>query len=516
MNPAITMQVITHAILWIFIFSEELVGRVIIPYLPHTSIIYLVALLFAMLCFCVIGRLGSSALLRDMQDLFLYDLLLQSLGVYLKYFDYKMEVYVVLIGAITILKFVRLLWIDTKVSFGDVPGWPVFGLVGVFHRHQMRRRRAPAPGRLSRRDWAAYGIIFGAILLSWVLFQIKILISYMLFGMIPFVIISLYYKRFIKYLEDSELARIEADKKLAVAAATAEINAELSIKNQELLEANHQRDLMLADLTVRNECLRDASHDLAAPAFWITACAQQLAAASDDAARKALCVQLLDSVGHYNQLLQATIHGAKLITKIEQPTIAYISANKLANYLWDKYLAIFEEKGLRFGIYKANQFVINDDGSVMPDVMPERIALKFKIATDEHILMRILNNLIMNALRNTAHGRVRVAFRKRNNGVCWIEVRDTGKGFAGVDGPDWAANFDEVSNRIKAGKMKASEAASHGLGINNIKNLCASINTTMLLHSRVGHGSLFRFAVPLAPESADETQCDEKETYYFG
>ena len=227
------------------------------------------------------------------------------------------------------------------------------------------------------------------------------------------VLLALYYKRFIAYLTQAEVARMEGEKKLAVAEATAAINAELSAKNIQLQEANQERDLMLAELMVRNDYLRDASHDLAAPAFWITACAQQLAVANDEASRAMLARQLLDSVGHYNQLLQATIHGAKLMTHIEQPDVTPISVNRLASHLWDKYLAIFEEKGLRFGIYKANQYLLGEDDIVIPDVKSERSALAFHLASDEHILMRILNNLIMNALRNTAHGRVRVAFRKR-------------------------------------------------------------------------------------------------------
>jgi signal transduction histidine kinase len=433
-----------------------------------------------------------------MQDLFLYDVIAQLIGVFLMKFHLPMFPYDVIVVAITLAKCFRLLWIDRN-SHLDIPvGWPVFGIIGYLDRQKKRATTiAKLPSSMARYA-LGYTCLATAVLLSYWMKKNDWQSLHMLFGIIPIIIISLFSKKFLQDLEQTALAKIEADKMAAIAQATRAINAELLAKNAELQAANRQRDLMLADLTIRNEYLRDASHDLAAPLFWITSCAQQLAVASNEETRKALSLQLLDAVGHYNQMLQTTIQSAKLITKIDQPNFKAISVNKLADYLWNKYLAIFEKKGLRFGIYKANQFVIVDEHDVRPDVAPERAALKFHIATDEYIFIRIIDNLIMNALRNTAHGRIRVAFRKRRNGVCWVEVRDSGNGFEGVDGPDWDANFDEIAHRIKIGKMKARETASHGLGINNIKNLCSSINTTMMLHSRPRHGSIFRFIVPLA------------------
>ncbi len=515
MNPAIVMQVITQAMLWIFVFSIELTNVMIVQYVPKTYLMYIVTFLSTTIAFLLVFRLGNTPLLRDMQDLFFYDVLAQLVGLFsVLYFDPDKFVYHVLVGAITIAKCSRLLWIENKGPSDSPVGWPIFGVFGYLNRRKKRSDVATVPPAASmKQNCLGYACIAVAILLAYWMTKHDWQSLQMLFGIIPIIIISLFSANFIKDLEQTALAQIEADKMAAIAEATAAINAELVARNAELQAANQQRDVMLADLTIRNECLRDASHDLAAPVFWITACAQQMALATSEQARKTLSLQLLDSVGHYNQLLQATIHGAKLITKIEKPILKPISVNKLADYIWSKYWAIFEKKGLRFGLYKANQFLIGDDGSVNPDVAPERVALKFCIASDEHILMRILNNLIMNALRNTAHGRVRVAFRKRPNGVCWIEVRDSGNGFAGADGPDWAANFDEIARRIKIGKMKASEAASHGLGINNIKNLCGAIGSTMTLHSQVGKGSIFRFVVPLADDMAATGQITDQEEY---
>lgn len=521
MSPAITLQVIKRAIALILIFSFEVGGELGLimlpdryPALASKYSMFALGFGYTCMCFAFIWRLDQSALMRDMREIFMYDILIQLYGACSSWTGYGNYGSHVLVNAVLLLKLSRILWFDTKATAGKSAGWPVFGLLGWYAQ---RTRPGPVEAALPylQRHRLVYLNIAACVGLAWVLKAIGLVsLTYLVFCAVPVVLIGLYYKKFIKYLEDDELARIRTNQELAVAKVMASVSQELKEKNDLLIAANRERDVMLADLTVRNEYLRDASHDLAAPAFWITSCAQQLASASDEADRATLAERLLDSVAYYNQLLQATIHSAKIITKIEQPVLRNIPVNRIADYLWEKYMPIFEEKGVRFGIYKANQYVLDSNGEVTPDINPERAALKFHVVADEYILMRILNNLIMNALRNTTQGRVRVAFRKRRNGVCWIEVHDTGNGFEEADSADWSANFDMVARRIRTGRMTASETASHGLGINNIRNLCTSIQSNMTLYSRVGAGSIFRFVVALGDGTQPPEEPGDQLHYY--
>ncbi len=522
MNPAITLQVVKRAIALILIFSFEVGGELglvmlpkLFPVLANKYSMFALGFGYTTLCLFFIWRLDGSPLMRDMREIFLYDILFQFYGAWSAWIGNGNYGSHAMVNAVLLLKLLRILWFDNRLALSQGSGWPVFGLLGWYARYKAPGEKLPI-----RMYWQqhrlAYLAIAICILFSWGLKVYGlVLVTYVLFCAIPVLLIGLYYKKFIKYLEEDELTRIRINQELAVAKVMASVSSELKEKNDLLVAANHERDVMLADLTVRNEYLRDASHDLAAPAFWITSCAQQLVNAPDEPGRAMQSKNLLDSVAYYNQLLQATIHSAKILTKIEQPTFKSIPVNRVADYLWDKYMPIFEEKGVRFGIYKANQYVLDSNGEVTPDVNPERVALRFHIATDEYILMRILNNLIMNALRNTSHGRVRVAFRKRPDGKCWIEVRDTGTGFAEADSPDWSSNFESVVQRIRTGRMNACETASHGLGMNNIRNLCASIQSSMTLYSRVDSGSIFRFALSLADDSMPEDDLDS-ELHYFG
>ncbi len=522
MNSATSLQIIKHGILLIIVFSFEIGGELGLlliskkyPTLASINMLFSIAFVFSIFCFFFIGLLEKSELMRDMQEIFLYDILVQLYGAWSTWMEYGSYFPHLLVNVVLLLKLSRILWVDTNSDFGDDKGWPIFGLLGLYTKLKNKKPAIEKSAFDRRRDRLIYLNIAASFLVAFVLKEIGLIsVSLILCCAIPVVVIGLFYKKFIKYLEEAEELRIGTNQRLAVANATAALSHELSEKNQQLVTANQQLDKMLADLTVRNEYLRDASHDLAAPAFWITSCAQQIVAAENSVKREQLAKQLLDSVSYYNQLLQTTIHSAKLITKIDQPQIKNISVNKIADYFWDKYWPLFEEKGLRFSIYKANQYVINPDGDVIPDTSQERIALRFSVATDENILMRILNNLMMNALRNTQQGRIMLAFRRRRNGVCWIEVRDTGMGFEGADQNDWHENFTQVAAKIKAGRFGASEAASHGLGISNIRNLSVSLHSPMMLYSKKGQGSIFRFIVPLGSEEAGEAS--KNQLYYFG
>ena len=127
MNPAITMQVITQAFLWIFVLSYEMVGEVVIGFIPPGHWMFLGACGFATFGFFLMGRLGDNALLRDMRELFLYDIIVHAIGAGLRYANEDMIYYQILISALTILKFGRLLWLHRKADFGNEAGWPVFG-----------------------------------------------------------------------------------------------------------------------------------------------------------------------------------------------------------------------------------------------------------------------------------------------------------------------------------------------------------------------------------------------------
>jgi signal transduction histidine kinase len=530
MKPVIAIQMVARSILWSLVFSFEIVLSEVAKHIPPTYLYYVAQIVMAVILFLITLRLGESTLVRDMRELCFYDVVVQCIGLGIHFTTCPVSVYWALCYIILILKFVRLMWMCRSADGSVLVSWPVFGVLGLYAK---AREHVTASHASPQQDEYAYAGIVVTIGIVSLIYVAGLMIGPFkpVMALVAVCLIAVFYKRIITYLEEQEENRIAAAEAIAVAKATVVLNAELTAKNAELSEANRQRDVMLADLAsknaelqqlneeralmvadfaTRNALLRDASHDLAHPLFWMQFCGQQQVQAQDHDTRLALSVQFLDAMAHFRGILNDTIHNAKITTKLEPLTIRAISANAVTIWLWDQYQLAFADIGVEFSLYKANQRILQADGTVVPDLDEERVALAFSVATDVKTFKRILANLIMNALRHTAQGHVLIALRKRSNATCWIEVRDTGSGIPGADGPDWAANFVNLAQNVRNGSMRSQDAASHGLGINNVKNLCATLGTTMQLYSKVGWGSIFRFVLPLADaDLASGTMADD-------
>jgi two-component system, sensor histidine kinase len=115
------------------------------------------------------------------------------------------------------------------------------------------------------------------------------------------------------------------------------------------------------------------------------------------------------------------------------------------------------------------------------------------VESDPAYLRRILQNLIGNAIRYTATGRVLVGARRRG-GVVRLEVWDTGPGI-----PEDAQNdiFKEF-HRLNA---RASASEGMGLGLAIVERACALLGHPLGLQSEVGRGTCFMLQLPLS-ESA--------------
>lgn len=112
--------------------------------------------------------------------------------------------------------------------------------------------------------------------------------------------------------------------------------------------------------------------------------------------------------------------------------------------------------------------------------------------TDPLLFERVLRNLIDNALKYTATGRVLLAVRKR--GGAWrVEVRDNGLGIAP---PDLDRIFEEFF------QVSASET-SHGLGLGLaiVHRLCLLLDHKVDVRSQVRKGSVFSVTLPRAENS---------------
>jgi len=120
------------------------------------------------------------------------------------------------------------------------------------------------------------------------------------------------------------------------------------------------------------------------------------------------------------------------------------------------------------------------------------------LQTDQLLIKRILTCFISNAIKFTENGGVLVTAKKRKDHVVF-EVWDTG---IGIDPAHLEHVFEEF---YKVGDY-ASKDEGFGLGLSVVKRLSAyAENSTISVNSRLGSGSVFRFALPIKIYTAPYT-----------
>ena len=109
--------------------------------------------------------------------------------------------------------------------------------------------------------------------------------------------------------------------------------------------------------------------------------------------------------------------------------------------------------------------------------------------TDPVLLGRVLENLVMNALRYTTRGSVQIHVFDADEQVV-VEVRDTGIGIA----PDQLDNiFDEY---YQVENPQRDRTKGLGLGLAIVKRLCDLLELELSVDSQPGHGAKFRIGLP--------------------
>lgn len=115
------------------------------------------------------------------------------------------------------------------------------------------------------------------------------------------------------------------------------------------------------------------------------------------------------------------------------------------------------------------------------------------VLSDQLMLRRILQNLVVNAIRYTDHGRILIAARRRGDGVR-IEVWDTGPG---IPDAEQRRIFDEFQ---RGSSSERSSAGGFGLGLAIVKRTADALGHRVDVVSRLGQGTMFSVCAPFAGE----------------
>lgn len=282
-----------------------------------------------------------------------------------------------------------------------------------------------------------------------------------------------------RVLDELETAKSQLE--VRVAERTAELSdANVSLQKENQLRAKLEQDLH-AVYASKNRFLAAASHDLLQP---INA-ARLFVSSLQQKTQDSLFMPLSTDVGY----IDSALAGAEsLINSLRE--IARLDSGKQTPQRRPFPIASLIKT-------LANEFGVMADG--------EEVNFRYRLSrcwvnSDEHMLRRILQNFLSNALRYTRRGRVLLGCRRRDGNLV-IEVWDTGPGIAEVD----SERIFEEFERIVSSDNRQQEKGL-GLGLSIAQRMANLLGHKIEMQSWTGKGSVFRVTVPVVDSSIESAE----------
>ena len=243
---------------------------------------------------------------------------------------------------------------------------------------------------------------------------------------------------------------------------------------QETRIAERTHDLALAN-EAKTRFLAAASHDLRQPLHALALFVGQLRADAGSTQAPALLNKIERSVETLADLLEALLDLSKLDVGAVTPLPKPFAVQPFISRLVSDFAPAAEAKGLALTL------------------VPTRLW----IYSDPLLLERIVRNLIANAIRYTASGRILVGCRRHGKDVDLVII-DTGIGIAPQHLP---YVFEEF---YQAGPLKGGLTEGLGLGLAIVKRLSMLLDHRLVLDSIPGNGTLVRIRIPIATPQSNE------------
>jgi two-component system, sensor histidine kinase len=263
---------------------------------------------------------------------------------------------------------------------------------------------------------------------------------------------------------------------ISLKARTEELAVQLRV---EKAEADAARRAAEAASRAKTQFFAAASHDLRQPLHAMGLFAEALRQRSHDPEVASLVNSINESVdaleGLFGELLDITRIDTGGVEVHPQP----VRLKDIFSRLRLHFEPIAFEKGLMLS-FRGERHVAH---------------------ADPVLLERVLRNLVSNAIRYTDDGGVLVSCRPRG-GQLLVQVWDSGIGIAEAMLPRIFDEFFQVqSNR----PLEAHHRKGLGLGLAIVKRLSALMEAPLTVRSRVGHGTVFSFTVPVgkAPRTVE-------------
>lgn len=216
----------------------------------------------------------------------------------------------------------------------------------------------------------------------------------------------------------------------------------------------------------RSRFVAAASHDLLQPLSAAKLFIDSIGGAGIDPSAQLALEKAQNALVSVEGILKALLDISKLESGKAAVSVGPVALDRLLRQLDEEFAPVAAAKGLRLRIMPC--------GAV--------------VESDPTYLRRILQNLIGNAIRYTAAGRVTVGARRRG-GAVRLEVWDTGPGI-----PEEAQN--DIFREFHRLNARASASEGMGLGLAIVERACGLLGHPLGLTSVLGRGTRFMVQVP--------------------
>jgi signal transduction histidine kinase len=239
---------------------------------------------------------------------------------------------------------------------------------------------------------------------------------------------------------------------------------ELTRLNEELERARAQAEEANSGKT---RFLAAASHDILQPLNAARLYAASLAQRRMRREERRLAANIDASLDAVEEILGAILDISRLDTGALKPEITVFPLSDILQPLEVEFGHVARDRGLGLRI----------------------VDCALPVRSDRRLLRRLLQNLVSNAVKYTASGRVLVGCR-RSGGTVRIEIHDTG---AGIPAPKHKLIFREFQ-RLEDG---VRQARGLGLGLSIVERISRVLDHPIGLRSAAGRGSVFTVDVPV-------------------
>lgn len=224
----------------------------------------------------------------------------------------------------------------------------------------------------------------------------------------------------------------------------------------------------------KTQFLAAASHDLMQPLNAASLFASALSQKTLDPELKKFSENVVLSLQAADALINSMLEASRLDAGVVAPKLEVFEVGDLIKQLSLEFTVLANQRGLAFHV----------------------VGTKLSVLSDPHLLRRILQNFLSNAVRYTSKGRVLLGCRRRGD-MLRIEVWDTGPGIPS----DKRREIFQEFRRLKSPEYEQAEKGL-GLGLAIAERISRLLNHTITLRSWRQKGSVFAVDVPLGDRNA--------------